>query len=355
MKKRIVIIEGDGIGPEVIQQGKKILLCINKKFNHNFCYTQAVAGALAIRKFNNPMPDNTIENCLQADAVLFGAIGHSKYEFYPRGMRPEDGLLRLRKEMKLFCNIRPIISYSDINYSSPIKHNILQNVDFVIYRELISGIYFGKKGRLTNGEVAYDYCIYSKDEIKRIGKLAFKAADDRKKKLTLVDKANVLETSRLWREVIKEISLDYPNVQLEYLYIDNASMKIIMNPMDFDVILSDNMFGDILSDEASLLSGSLGLMPSASIGENNKGLFEPIHGSYPQAAGKNIANPLGCILSVAMMFNYFSLYKEQQLIEKAVRSSIHNHIITKDIANPLEKYYSTEQVGNYIESYIKNH
>ncbi|WP_185882381.1 3-isopropylmalate dehydrogenase [Blattabacterium cuenoti] len=356
MKKRIVIIEGDGIGPEVIRQGKKILLCINNKFNHNFLYTEAIAGKLAIRKYNNPMPDDTIENCLKADAVLFGAIGDDKYDNYPIGMRPEDGLLRLRKKMRLFCNIRPIIGYENIHYSSnTINKPILPNVDFVIYRELSSGIYFGKKGRLKNGEIAYDYCMYSKDEIKEIGIMAFQAADARKKKLTLVDKANVLETSRLWREVIQKLALDYPHVQLECLYVDNASMKIIMNPIDFDVILSDNMFGDILSDEASILSGSLGMIPSASIGKNKKALFEPIHGSYPQAAGKNIANPLGCILSVSMMFHYFGLYKEQKLIENAVKNSINNNIITKDIVHPLEKYYSTEEVGNYIELYIKNH
>ncbi|WP_185851533.1 3-isopropylmalate dehydrogenase [Blattabacterium cuenoti] len=352
MKKNVVVIEGDGIGPEVIKQAIKVLNSIEEKFSHNFLYKKMIAGSKAIEMFGDPMPKETIDSCLKSDAVLFGSIGNSKYDHYPRGMRPEDGLLKLRKKMGLYCNIRPIITYSEIINKSPIKKERLENVNFLIFRELTGGIYFGKKGRSQNKEEAYDYCIYSKKEIEKIGKIAFQAALSRKKKISLVDKANVLETSRLWREVIKEMSLNYPNVDLEFLYIDNAAMQIIMNPKKFDIILTDNMFGDILSDEASVITSSLGLLPSASIGVNNKSLFEPVHGSYPQAEGKNIANPLGCILSVSMMLEYFGMCKEKILLEEAVKSSIEKKICTPDIID--SSLVTTEEVGNYIEKYIKN-
>ncbi|WP_185870464.1 3-isopropylmalate dehydrogenase [Blattabacterium cuenoti] len=351
MKKNVVVIEGDGIGPEVIKQAIKVLNSIGEKFCHNFMIKKMIAGSKAIEKFGNPMPKKTIDSCLKSDAVLFGSIGNSKYDHYPIGMRPEDGLLKLRKKMGLYCNIRPIIPYSNIE-KSPIKKERLKKVNFLIYRELTGGIYFGEKGRSKNGKEAYDYCVYSKKEIERIGKMAFQAALSRKKKISLVDKANVLETSRLWREVIKKMSSNYPDVYLEFLYIDNAAMQIILNPKKFDVILTDNMFGDILSDEASVITSSLGLLPSASIGKNQS-LFEPVHGSYPQAEGKNIANPLGCILSASMMLEYFGMYKEKILLEKAVKSSIEEKICTSDIID--SSFVTTEEVGNYIEKYIKDH
>ncbi|WP_185859851.1 3-isopropylmalate dehydrogenase [Blattabacterium cuenoti] len=351
MKKNIVVIEGDGIGPEVIKQSIKVLNSIGNRFVHEFSYQNVLAGAKAIETLGSPMPKETIDSCLKSDAVLFGSIGDPKYDYYPRGMRPEDGLLKLRKKMNLYCNIRPIVTYPGIP-QSPIKK--LEGVNFVIYRELTGGIYFGKKGRSKNGKEAYDYCVYSKKEIERIGEMSFKAARSRNRKMTLVDKANVLETSRLWREVIQKMALDYSDVNLEFLYIDNAAMQIIINPTKFDVILTDNMFGDILSDEASILTGSLGLLPSASIG-NKKSLFEPIHGSYPQAKGKNIANPLGSILSVSMMLEYFEMHQEKNLLEEAVKSSIQEKICTPDIILDDRNYSSTEEVGDYIEKYIKNH
>ncbi|WP_185860674.1 3-isopropylmalate dehydrogenase [Blattabacterium cuenoti] len=351
MIKNISVIEGDGIGPEVIKQTIKVLNSIAIKYGHNFHYKNSLAGSKAIEKFGNPMPEETIDNCLKADAVLFGCIGEPKYDHNTRGMRPEDGLLKLRKKMNLYCNIRPIVVFPNLD-KSPVKKELLNKVDFIIYRELTGGIYFGEKGRYNNGKIAYDYCIYSKSEIERIGEMAFKAALLRKKKVTLVDKANVLETSRLWREVIKKISFDYPDIYIDFLYVDNASMQIIMNPQKFDIILTDNMFGDILSDESSVLTSSLGLLPSASIGDY-KSMFEPVHGSYPQAKGKNIANPLGCILSGSMMLGYFGMHKEKNIIEKAVKNSIEKKICTQDIID-LKLSSTTDEVGNYIEKFIKN-
>ncbi|WP_185858483.1 3-isopropylmalate dehydrogenase [Blattabacterium cuenoti] len=351
MKKKISVIEGDGIGPEIMKQTIKVLNSIARKYGHNFQYKKILAGSVAIDKFGYPISKETINTCLKSDAVLFGCVGDPKHDHNPRGMRPEDGLLQLRKIMNVYCNIRPVVLYSEIN-KSPIKKELLEKVDFVIYRELTGGIYFGEKGRFDDGEKAYDYCIYSKNEIERIGEMALKAAVTRRKKITLVDKANVLETSRLWREVIQKMALDYPDVYLDFLYIDHAAMQMILNPNRFDVILTDNMFGDILSDESSVLTSSIGLLPSASIGDH-KSMFEPIHGSYPKAAGKNIANPLGCILSGAMMLEYFGMYEEKEIVEKAVKDSIDKKICTPDIIDS-ENCSTTEEVGNYIEKYIKN-
>ncbi|WP_185877332.1 3-isopropylmalate dehydrogenase [Blattabacterium cuenoti] len=347
MKKNISVIEGDGVGPEIMKQTIKILNAIGKKYKHKFNYTILLVGGKSIEKFNSPITENTIKTCLESDAVLFGCVGDPKYDNNPIGMKPEDGLLKLRKRMNLFCNIRPIISYPELD-TSPIKKNIRDGVDFIIYRELTGGIYFGKKGR--NNDKAYDYCVYSKKEIERISRIAFKASSFRKKKVTLVDKSNVLETSRLWRDVVKKISLDYPDIYLDFLYIDNASMQIIINPNQFDIILTDNMFGDILSDESSVINGSIGLLPSASIGNNNL-LFEPIHGSYPKAKGKNIANPIGSILSSKMMLDYFGMKEEGNAIEYAVKKSISEGIVTEDIMKN-NNFLSTEDVGNYIEKYI---
>ncbi|WP_185863205.1 3-isopropylmalate dehydrogenase [Blattabacterium cuenoti] len=351
MIKNISVIEGDGVGPEVMRQTIKALNSIAIKYGHNFHYKNVLAGSKAIEKLGSPMPEETIDICLKSDAVLFGCVGDTKYDHNTIGMRPEDGLLKLRKKMNLYCNIRPIVVFPKLD-KSPIKKEFLKKIDFIIYRELTGGIYFGEKGRRKNGEEAYDYCIYSKAEIERIGDMAFKAAFLRKKKVTLVDKANVLETSRLWREVIKRISLDYPDVDLDFLYVDNASIQIIMNPNKFDIILTDNMFGDILSDESSVLTSSLGLLPSASIGDD-KSMFEPIHGSYPQAKGKNIANPLGCILSGSMMLEYFGMHQEKNLLEKAVQNSIEEKICTPDIIDS-KLSSTTEEVGDYIEKYIIN-
>lgn len=347
MKKNIAILPGDGIGPEVILQSVKILNSIGKKFGHFFKYKKGLIGYIAIKKKKNALPKETINICLYSDAILLGAVGNKKYEYNNLKLNPEQGLLNLRKEMGSYCNIRPIKTYSFLLDKSPIKNKIIENVDFLIYRELTGGIYFGKKGRKKN--YAYDYCNYSIEEINRISKKAFSSAIKRKKKLTLIDKSNVLETSKLWREQVNKMSLSYPNVNLNFLYVDNAAMQIILNPIQFDVILTDNMFGDIISDEASVISGSVGLIPSSSIGTKTP-IFEPIHGSYPEAKGKNIANPIASILSVSMMLEYFKMYEESKLLNLAVEESLKKGIYTKDI-NPIY-FFSTEYVGNFISKYI---
>jgi 3-isopropylmalate dehydrogenase len=350
MIRNIAVIPGDGIGPEVTQQSIKILNAIADKFGHEFNYTECLMGAVAIDKTGNPLPDETIEVCLNSDAILFGAIGHPKYDNDPTAkVRPEQGLLKIRKTLQLFANIRPVTTYPSLQHLSPLKSKQLEEVDFIIYRELTGGIYFGKKEINEEQTEASDLCTYNKTEIERIAHLAFKAAQSRRKKLTLVDKANVLETSRLWRKTVQEIAVSYPDVKVDYMFVDNAAMQIIVNPKQFDVILTENMFGDILSDEASVISGSLGLLPSASIG-NSSALFEPIHGSYPQAAGKDIANPLGSVLSAAMMLDHFELREEADLIRKAVDWTIEHGMVTKDL-DPVNFYFMST-IGDLIIDYI---
>ena len=269
MKKKITVIEGDGIGPEVTRQSVNVLNAIATAFGHEFDYTYCLMGADAIDKTGNPLPDETIETCLDSDAIIFGAIGHPKYDNDPTAkVRPEQGLLKLRKSLQLFANIRPISTYKSLHHLSPLKTKNIESVDFIIFRELTGGIYFGKKALNEEGTVASDECIYSREEIERIAQLAFQSAQNRKKKMTLVDKANVLETSRLWRKVVQEIAPQYSDVAVDYMFVDNAAMQIILNPKQFDVILTENMFGDIISDEASVISGSLGLLPSASVGKS---------------------------------------------------------------------------------------
>ncbi|WP_132055714.1 3-isopropylmalate dehydrogenase [Pseudocnuella soli] len=352
MNKNIAVINGDGIGPEVTAQSIRVLNAIGEKFGHQFNYTYCLMGADAIDKTGNPLPDETIEVCLNADAILFGAIGHPKYDNDPTAkVRPEQGLLKLRKSLQLFANIRPVNTYPALEHLSPLKAKQLENVDFVIYRELTGGIYFGEKKVADDYSEASDLCVYSKPEIERIAHLAFKAAQQRRKKLTLVDKANVLETSRLWRKVVQEIAPQYSDVQVDFLFVDNAAMQIIVNPKQFDVMLTENMFGDILSDEASVISGSLGLLPSASVGAATA-LFEPIHGSYPQAAGKDIANPTGSILSAAMMLEHFGLLEEAAIVRSGVAWALSNGFVTKDIDGV--NYYFTSTIGELIADYVHN-
>ena len=352
MKKNIAVILGDGIGPEVTHESIKVLNAVALKFQHHFNFTYSLMGAVAIDKTGDPLPQHTIDTCLKSDAVLLGAIGHPKYDNDPSAkVRPEQGLLRLRKELQLFANIRPVSTYKSLHHLSPLKEKQLHGVDFIIYRELTGGIYFGKKEMNAEGTEASDLCIYNKTEIERIAHLAFAAAQKRRKKLTLVDKANVLETSRLWRKTIQEISANYPEIKVDYMFVDNAAMQIIANPKQFDVILTENLFGDILSDEASVISGSLGLLPSSSIGEINA-LFEPIHGSYPQAAGKDIANPVGSILSAAMMMEHFGLFEEAKAITEAIEWTVSNGFVTKDI-DPVNSYF-TSTIGELVSDYIGN-
>jgi 3-isopropylmalate dehydrogenase len=350
MTKNIAIIEGDGIGPEVTKLSVNVLNAIAQTFGHQFNYSYNLMGAVAIDETGNPLPDDTIEACLKSDAILFGAIGHPKYDNDPTAkVRPEQGLLKLRKSLQLFANIRPVTTYETLHHLSPLKTKNIEGVDFVIYRELTGGIYFGKKETNEAQTYAVDECAYHKDEIERVAHLAFQAAQKRKKKLTLIDKANVLETSRLWRKVVQELAVQYNDVAVDYMFVDNAAMQIILNPKQFDVVLTENMFGDIISDEASVISGSLGLLPSASVG-NGSALFEPIHGSYPQAAGKDIANPLGSILSAAMMLDHFELHEEAILVREAVNWTLQNGFVTKDI-DPVNFYFGST-IGELISDYV---
>ena len=350
MNKRIAIIEGDGIGPEVTRQSIKTLNVVAERFDHVFAYDYCLMGAAAIDETGNPLPDETIEACLNSDAILFGAIGHPKYDNDPTAkVRPEQGLLKLRKSLQLFANIRPVSTHPSLHHLSPLKSRNIEGVDFIIFRELTGGIYFGKKELNEEGTQASDDCIYNSDEIARIAHLAFQYAQQRRKKLTLVDKANVLETSRLWRKVVQDLAKQYNDVKVDYLFVDNAAMQIILNPKQFDIILTENMFGDILSDEASVISGSLGLLPSASVG-NGIALFEPIHGSYPQAAGKDIANPLGSILSAAMMLDHFGLNEEAALVREAVNWTLQNGFVTKDIDTV--NFYFTSTIGDLVSDYV---
>lgn len=354
MKLHITLLPGDGIGPEVLEQAVKCLQAVEETFNHSFIFKEALVGAIAIEKTGDALPPKTLDLCLNSDAVLFGAIGDPKYDYDPKAkIRPEQGLLKLRKELGLFANIRPIKVYPTLIDKSPLKKEIIEHTDFLIYRELTGGIYFGEKKLNDSETVASDLCQYSEKEISRIAHLAFKAAKNRNRKLTLVDKANVLESSRLWRRVVSDIGKSYPEVALDFLFVDNAAMQIILNPSQFDVIVTENMFGDILSDESSVIGGSIGLLPSASIGVDNA-LFEPIHGSYPQAAGKDIANPLASILSAAMLLEHFKLYEESMAIREAVDKSLLKDIVTKDI-KPASKY-STSNVGDFIaDNIVDNH
>lgn len=352
MEKKIAVILGDGIGPEVTHQAIKVLNAVTAKYHHVFTYTYGLMGAVAIDKTGDPLPQDTIDMCHASDAILFGAIGHPKYDNDPTAkVRPEQGLLKLRKELQLFANIRPVTTYPSLHHLSPLKEKQLQDVDFIMYRELTGGIYFGKKEKSEDGKEASDLCIYNTAEIERIARLAFISAQQRRKKLTLVDKANVLETSRLWRKTVQEISADYPDVKVDYMFVDNAAMQIIVNPKQFDVVLTENMFGDILSDESSVISGSLGLLPSASVGVK-AALFEPIHGSYPQAAGKDIANPVGSILSAAMMLDHFGLTDEAAEVREAVAWTLAKGFVSQDI-NPENPHY-TSTIGEFTSDYISN-
>jgi len=350
MKLKIAVLSGDGIGPEVTAEAIKTLDAIAQRFDHTFEYHAAAVGAIAIDEFNDPLPEATLTVCKTTDAVLFGAIGHPKYDNNPDApIRPEQGLLKLRKELGLFANIRPTTIYAKLADQSPLRPERIAGVDLTIYRELTGGIYFGEKTLSDDKTSASDLCSYSQVEVERIAHMAFKTAQNRRKKLTLVDKANVLETSRLWRRVVTNISAAYPDVTLDFLFVDNAAMQLILNPAQFDVMLTENMFGDILSDEASVLGGSIGLAASASVG-NKFSMFEPIHGSYPQAAGKGIANPVASILSAAMLLEHFNLLEEANAIKEAVTESIDKEVSTLDII-PGSKY-STSDVGNFIARYV---
>lgn len=351
MEKKIAVLPGDGIGPEIIEQAVNVLKAIEKKFNHQFEYNYGLIGAAAIDETGNPYPDATHELCLRNDAILFGAIGDPKYDNDPSAkVRPEQGLLKMRGALGLYANIRPVKSYDALLDASPLKNDRIKGADFVVVRELISGIYFGKpRGRSEDQQIAYDTCVYTKDEILRITQKAFEFARNRNKKVTLLDKANVLATSRLWREVVTEYAKQHPDISLECNFIDSAAMEVITKPTKFDVILTENLFGDIISDEASVIGGSLGLLPSASMGDKTS-LYEPIHGSYPQAKGKNIANPMATILYAAMLLEYsFGLLEESKTIVDAVNKALNEGFVTEDIN---QGKYKTSEVGDKIVEFI---
>jgi len=351
MKKIIAVLPGDGIGPEVTEQAITILKKTAEKYDHEFIFEEALIGAAAIDVTGNPYPKETHTLCLNSEAVLFGAIGDPKYDNDPQAkIRPEQGLLKMRKDLGLYANVRPIFTFKKLLSASPLKEEIIRGTDFIVIRELIGGIYFGKRGRDKTRTSAFDTSEYSKKEIQRIAKYALALAEKRGKQLTVVDKANVLETSRLWRETVQEMEKDFPNITLSYMFVDNASMQIIKRPSEFDVIVTENMFGDILTDEASVITGSLGMLPSASIGKKTA-VYEPIHGSYPKAAGLNTANPIGSILYAAMMLEYsFGLKKERDAVFAAVEKVIDQGFGTKDLSP--QKVLGTKELGEKIAKAI---
>ena len=353
MKLNIAVLPGDGIGPEIINVGLNVAKAICQKFGHELSYKEALVGAVAIDKTGNPYPPETHDLCMKSDAVLFGAIGDPKFDNNPAAkVRPEQGLLKMRKDLGLYANIRPVSTFPSLLHKSPLRADLVEGADFMCIRELTGGLYFGRpQGRAEDGNTAYDTCIYTREEVERILHLAYKFARQRNKKVTIVDKANVLATSRLWRQIGQELAPQYPDVETEFMFVDNAAMRIIQWPKSFDVLVTENLFGDILTDEASVITGSLGMLPSASIGIHTS-VFEPIHGSYPQAAGKDIANPLATVLSAALMFEYaFNLPEEGKLIREAVTASMEAGIVTEDIASG-GKAYKTSKVGKWIAEYL---
>jgi 3-isopropylmalate dehydrogenase len=351
MNFNIAVLPGDGIGPEIVEQAVKVLKAVGAKYGHAFKFTESPVGATAIDRTGNPYPDETHQLCMESDAVLFGAIGDPKYDNDPKAkVRPEQGLLAMRKKLGLYANIRPVTTFPSLIHKSPLRKDLVEGADFVVIRELTGGIYFGEpRGRSEDGNTAYDTCVYTRGEIERIVKLAFEYAGKRNKRLTVVDKANVLASSRLWRETVQELAPQFSDIEVDYMFVDNAAMQIIQWPKKFDVMVTENMFGDILSDESSVITGSLGLLPSASVGIHTS-VFEPIHGSYPQAAGKNIANPLATILSAAMLLESLDLLDEAAEVRKTVDRSMDKGIVTEDIAS--DKAYGTSEVGDWIASTI---
>ena len=353
MQLKIALLSGDGIGPEVIDQAVKVCDATAKKFNHDIIWLPALTGAAAIEAVGEPYPDETHQICVSSDAVLFGAIGHPRFDNDPSAkVRPEQGLLKMRQMLGLFANVRPTFTFPSLIDKSPLKRERIEGTDLLFLRELTGGIYFGERGRKDNGHTAFDTCTYTRREIERLAKKGFDLAMTRRKKLCCVDKANVLESSRLWRETVQAMENDYPEVEVVYEFVDAVAMRLVQWPNSYDVLITENLFGDILTDEASVISGSMGLMPSASVGADI-GLYEPIHGSFPQAAGKNIANPLATVLSAAMMFEMsFGLQQEGALIRKVVDQSLVEGIVTEDLVEVGAKAFKTSEVGDYLTSKI---
>ena len=352
MKLKVAVLPGDGIGPEIMKQGVAVLNAVAAKFGHEVEYKEAICGAHAIDEVGDPFPEATFKTCEEADAVLFAAVGDPKFDNDPTAkVRPEQGWLAMRKKLGLFANIRPVQTFDCLLHMSPLKTELVKGADFVCIRELTGGMYFGEK--YQDNDKAYDTDMYTRPEIERILKVGFEYARKRNKHLTVVDKANVLASSRLWRQIAKEMEPQYPDVKTDYMFVDNASMRMISEPTFFDVMVTENTFGDILTDEGSCISGSMGLLPSASTGSSTP-VFEPVHGSWPQAAGKNLANPIAQILSVAMMLEYFDLKEEGTLIRKAVDASLDANVRTPEIQVEGGAKYGTKEVGEWIVNWIKN-
>ncbi len=356
MKYNIAVVAGDGIGPDVIREAKKVLSRVGKNYGHEFLYDELLAGGCTIDATGKCLPEETVEGCLRSDSVLLGAVGGPKWDALPGNERPEQALLALRKRLGLYANLRPALLFPELADACPLRPEIVaEGLDLMVVRELTGGIYFGEKGYKNTemGQAAYDVEIYAEGEVKRIAIVAFEMARKRSKTLVSVDKANVLESSKLWRRVVNEVSLSYPDVALSHMYVDNAAMQLVRNPKQFDVIVTSNMFGDILSDEASMIAGSIGMLPSASLAQGNFGMYEPIHGSAPDIAGTNQANPMAAILSVAMMLRYsFGLDNEAQSVEAAVRSVLAKGYRTADIHSEGMVLVGTEEVGDLISSML---
>jgi 3-isopropylmalate dehydrogenase len=357
MKKKITILPGDGIGKEVTASGKKVLEQVAECFGHEFIFDYGLIGHDAIEATGTPLPDETLTKLKNCDAILFGAVGHPKYDNDPTlPVRPEQGLLKMRKELGLYANLRPIKLFDELLHASSIKPEVLKGADILFFRELTGDVYFGERGRKNNNDTAFDTMIYSKYEVERIAHKAFKAAQTRSKKLTSVDKANVLESSRLWRAVVQEVAKQYPDVTVDHMFVDAAAMKLIQNPRSFDVVLTGNLFGDILTDEASQIAGSMGMLASASIGDK-VGLYEPIHGSAHDITGKGIANPLASILSAALLLDIsFGLKEESEAVIRAVEKTLKDGYRTKDIADAStahEKILGTEVMGNVVCNQVR--
>ncbi|HIU90375.1 MAG TPA: 3-isopropylmalate dehydrogenase [Candidatus Caccomonas pullistercoris] len=351
MELNIAVLAGDGIGPEISVQGVAVMQAVGQRFGHEFTFNDALVGAAAIDAVGDPFPEATYETCRTANAVLFSAVGDPKYDNDPAAtVRPEQGLLAMRKKLGLFANIRPVETFDCLVHKSPLKDELVRGADFICIRELTGGMYFGEKHE--GDDMAFDTNKYTRPEVERILRVAYDYARRRRRHLTVVDKANVLASSRLWRRVAQEMAPEYPDVTTDYMYVDNAAMRMIQEPTFFDVMVTENTFGDILTDEGSCITGSMGLLPSASTGEGTP-VFEPIHGSWPQAKGLNIANPLAQILSVAMLFDYFDLKDEAALVRRAVNASLDEGVRTPEIQVPGGAHYGTREVGAWIADYVR--
>ena len=356
MEKKIAVIRGDGIGPEIITEAVKILDKVAAKYGHSFQYDEVVAGGCAIDQFGKSLVPEMLQKCLDSDSVLLGAVGGPKWDGCPKDIRPEAALLGIRSAMGLYSNLRPAKLFPQLSDASPLKMSIVdRGIDLMMVRELIGGIYFGEKKTATNNgeKTASDLMIYSEHEIERIARTAFETAKKRRKKVTSIDKANVLDSSRLWREVLHRVAAEYPDVEFSDMLVDNTAMQLVKDPSQFDVVVTENMFGDILSDEASMITGSIGMIPSSSLGDGTRGMYEPIHGSAPDIAGKNLANPIGTILAAAMMLKYsFDMDKESEAIEAAVNRVLDDGYRTGDIMSEGMTKLGCSEMGDKIASYI---